>query len=146
MKANAGERGPLPRVEDGGDQPHVVDTPGGRIHVQWETTKCQRHTKRTAGLLCRILSHHRRVRLLGVTVCPLVYTSPNAPTKRDVLGTWLLGILAGHNRYAHITALRGDAVSPQILGMQKIISEDALRRALSRMSADQAKPGLHPNS
>ena len=76
--------------------------------------------------------------------CPLSYTSPNAHSKRDVLGTWLLAILAGHNRYAHITGLRGDAVSPQILGMKKIISEDALRRALARMSAEQSQAWLAP--
>jgi len=79
-----------------------------------------------------------------VESCPLAYTSPNAPTKQDVLGTWLLDILAGHNRYAHITALRADAVSPQILGMNKIISEDALRRALARLSAEQSKDWLVP--
>ncbi len=39
--------------------------------------------------------------------CPLRYTSPNAPQKRDVLGTILLSVLAGHWRYAHISALRG---------------------------------------
>jgi hypothetical protein len=76
--------------------------------------------------------------------CPLSYTSPNAHTKRDVLGAWLLTILAGHKRYAHITALRADAVSPQILGMNKIISEDALRRSLSRMSAQQSHDWLAP--
>ena len=74
----------------------------------------------------------------------MTYSSPNAPSKRDVLGTWLLAILAGHNRYAHITGLRNDAVSPQILGMNKIISEDALRRALSRMSAEQSSSWLCP--
>ena len=79
-----------------------------------------------------------------VNNCPLGYTSPNAHSKRDVLGTWLLAILAGHNRYAHITGLRGDAVSPQILGMDKIISEDALRRSLSRMSAEQSQTWLAP--
>ena len=34
------------------------------------------------------------------------FTSPNAPKKRDLLGTALLSVLAGHRRYAHITALR----------------------------------------
>ena len=72
------------------------------------------------------------------------YASPNAPGKRDVLGTLLLAILAGHKRYAHITGLRGDALSPQVLGMNKIISEDALRRALSRMSAEQSCGWLMP--
>lgn len=31
-----------------------------------------------------------------VKECPLQYTSPNAPQKRDVLGTILLSVLAGH--------------------------------------------------
>jgi hypothetical protein len=79
--------------------------------------------------------------------CPLRYSSSNGGDqhKRDVLGTWFLSILAGHHRYAHITALRGDGVSPQILGMSKIVSEDALRRALARMSADQSQNWLGRN-
>jgi hypothetical protein len=32
-------------------------------------------------------------------------------------------------RYAHIAALRYDAVLPELLGMRKIVSEDAIRRA-----------------
>jgi hypothetical protein len=43
--------------------------------------------------------------------CPLEYKSPNAPQERDVLGTILLSVLAGHWRYAHISALRGDGVT-----------------------------------
>ena len=49
--------------------------------------------------------------------CPLHYTSPNAPKKRDVLGTAMLSMLAGHKRYAHIAALRGDGVLPELLDM-----------------------------
>jgi len=37
---------------------------------------------------------------------PLHYTSPNAPKKRDVLGTAMLSMLSGHQRYAYIAALR----------------------------------------
>jgi hypothetical protein len=59
-------------------------------------------------------------------------------------GTWLLAILAGYNRYAHITALRADAVSPQILDMNKILSEYALRRALTHLSAEQSRGWLVP--
>ena len=47
-----------------------------------------------------------------VADCPLRYTSPNAPKKRDVLGTAMLSMLAGHKRYAHIAALRSDRVLP----------------------------------
>ncbi|MBV8285422.1 MAG: transposase [Hyphomicrobiales bacterium] len=64
-----------------------------------------------------------------VADCPLRYRSPNAPDRRDVLGTAMLSMLAGHRRYAHIAALRCDAVLPQLLGMKKIVSEDAIRRA-----------------
>jgi hypothetical protein len=75
--------------------------------------------------------------------CPLSYTSPNAPSKRDVLGTLMLAILAGHKRYAHITALRGDAVAAQALGMRRVISEDAMRRghALPRLLGGQPQAG-----
>jgi hypothetical protein len=45
-------------------------------------------------------------------------------------------VLAGHRRYAHITALRGDAVAAQAPGMNKVVSEDALRRGLERISED----------
>ena len=61
--------------------------------------------------------------------CPLDYRSPNAPGKRDVLGTLLLSVLAGHRRDAHISSIRSDGVSPQLLGMSKVVSEDSLRRA-----------------
>jgi hypothetical protein len=74
--------------------------------------------------------------------CPLAYTSPNAPQKRDVLGTILLSVLAGHWRYAHMSALRGDGVNPELLGMTKVASEDSVRRALSALKEEHCKPWL----
>ena len=68
-----------------------------------------------------------------VAGCPLVYTSPNAPKVRDVTGTWALSALAGHKRYAHVTALRSDQVLPELLGMSPMVSEDSLRRARAAM-------------
>ena len=67
------------------------------------------------------------------------YTSPNAPAKVDVLGTWLLSILDGQRRYAHVAGLRGDEVAPQILGMNKIVSDESLRRALAHLAPNQLK-------
>jgi Transposase DDE domain group 1 len=66
-----------------------------------------------------------------VADCPLRYTSPNAPSRTDVLGTATLAILAGNKRYAHVTALRGDTVNAKGLGMTRVLSEDALRRAFA---------------
>ena len=75
-----------------------------------------------------------------VNDCPLQYSSPNAPQIRDVLGTILLSVLAGHWRYAHISALRGDGVNPGLLGMTKVASEDSVRRGWSAMKEEETGP------
>lgn len=66
-----------------------------------------------------------------VADCPLTCRSPNAPKVRDVLGTMMLSILSGYKRYAHIMALRGDGVLPELLGKRKIASVDPVRWALA---------------
>jgi hypothetical protein len=76
-----------------------------------------------------------------VVDCLLSFTSPNAPQKRDLhstfgtnmRGTVALSVLAGHRRYAHITALRCDPVNPPLLGMRKVLSEDSVRRSLAKI-------------
>ena len=35
--------------------------------------------------------------------------------------SFLLSILAGHNRYAHITSLMGESVNTKLLGMTKVV-------------------------
>jgi hypothetical protein len=74
-----------------------------------------------------------------VQECALHFTSPNAPAPRDVLGTLMLGILAGSRRYAHIGAVRGDVVAAQALGMNKVVSEDSVRRALKTLDEAEAE-------
>ena len=114
-----------------GEEAMVVQTMGGRMHVRWdETARATPHGQlvffaeflATAGVFDRWVEH-----------CPLVYTSPNASSKRDVLGTLMLGILSGSRRYAHIAAVRGDTVAAQALGMHGVVSEDSVRRALKAM-------------
>lgn len=65
-----------------------------------------------------------------VADCPLNYKSPNGSSRRDILGTWMLSILSGHWRYAHVSAMRTDGVNPGLLGMNGVVAEDTLRRAL----------------
>jgi hypothetical protein len=77
-----------------------------------------------------------------VADCPLRYVSPNAPKKRDVLGTAMLSLLAGAKRYAHIAALRGDGVLPELLDMKKIVSEDAIRRAFKAIDEEEGAAWL----
>ena len=75
-----------------------------------------------------------------VDECPLSYASNNAPKKVNVLGSFLLSILAGHNRYAHITSLMGESVNSKLLGMTKVISDDSARRALGKIDEEE---GIH---
>ena len=69
--------------------------------------------------------------------CPLQRTSPNAPDVSSVVGSLLLAVLSGGNRYRHIDALRGDAVLPELLGMEKIVSADSMRRAVVDLAAQK---------
>jgi len=109
--------------------PVVVDSFAGSVRVEWDQEAAFTplgqlpffiHFLKTAGLFEAF-----------VVDCPLHYTSPNAPKTRDVLGTAMLSMLAGHKRYAHIAALRGDGVLPELLDMNRIVSEDAVRRAFA---------------
>lgn len=112
-----------------------LETPGGRIHVHWDHDLAATPNGQMAFF----------IEFLGMTGlwekwvegCPLGYTSPNGSTKRDILGTWLLSVLSGHYRYAHIAGLRADGVNPKLLGMGKVVSEDTMRRAL--LSIDEGK-------
>ena len=77
-----------------------------------------------------------------VADCPLRYVSPNAPKTRDVLGTAMLSMLAGHRRYAHIAALRCDPVLPDLLGMKKVVCEDGVRRAFKAIDETEGADWL----
>jgi hypothetical protein len=109
----------------------VADTFAGRVHVEWDTTA----PVTPLGQLPFFIEYLKQGGLFDgwVADCPLHFTSPNAPRKRDVLGTLLLSVLAGHRRYAHVTALRCDPVNPPLLGRSKVVSEDALRRAMGKI-------------
>ena len=108
-----------------------VQTVAGRVQVRWES-------KSAATPMGQLAYFIEFLTLTGLWArwlesCPLSYNSPNAPSKADVLGTWMLSVLAGHKRYSHVTAIRCDGVNPGLMGMNKVISEDAMRGALKRI-------------
>lgn len=114
-----------------------VMTPGGKFQVRWDEGG-------SATALGQLAFFAEFLEVSGlferwVEGCPMNYSSPNAPEVRDVLGTWLLSILDGQKRYAHIACLRGDAVAPEILNMNKIISDESLRRALAHLAPNAGK-------
>ena len=113
-----------------------LDTFAGKVQVRWVPEAAVS----SLGLLPYFIEF---LKVSGrfdswVADCPLEYQSGNAPQKRDVLGTILLSVLAGHWRYAHISAIRGDGVNPGLLGMTKVMSEDSVRRAMKALDEERS--------
>ena len=109
--------------------PHRVETMGGAMQVRWEEDSgISPH-----GMLTYFFEFLQTSGIWQefVEQCPLSYSSPNAPTKAEILGTILCGVLSGHRRYAHITGMRGDSVLPKLLGISCLRSEDSIRRAFA---------------
>ena len=129
--------GELPMVEA---RSAIADTFAGRVHVEWDAAA----PVTPFGQLPFFIDYLKQAGLFEAWVadCPLSLTSPNAPKKRDLLGTVLLSVLAGHRRYAHITALRCDPVNPPLLGMGKVVSEDSARRGLAKIGEAKGLPWL----
>src|SRR6202453_625214 len=133
-------------VHPPGEQPEVdpwsaiADTFAGRVHVEWDSAA----PVTPLGQLAFFIDYLKQAGLFDAWVadCPLSLISPNAPKKRDLLGTVLLSVLSGHRRYAHITALRCDPVNPPLLGMRKVLSEDAVRRGLAKIDPAKGLPWL----
>ena len=105
-----------------------LETANGRLKVRWDGNA-------QATVLGQMPFFIEFLTITGlfdqwVADCPLDYKSPNGSSRRDILGTWLLSILSGHWRYAHVSAIRADGVNPRLLGMSGVVAEDTLRRAL----------------
>jgi hypothetical protein len=112
----------------------AVDTFGGKVHVEWDPQAAVT----PMGQLPFFIEFLKVSGLFEkfIETCPLKYASPNAPGIRDVLGTMVMSFLAGHKRYAHISSIRFDGVNPGLLGMEKVVSEDAVRRALKSIDEE----------
>jgi hypothetical protein len=108
-----------------------VESLGGQVQVRWNQSEAATPFGQMAYFaeFLNLTGLYRR----WIESCPLRYTSPNGSKTADVLGTLFLSVLSGHWRYAHIAALRADAVSAAVLGMDAVVSEDTVRRALKAM-------------
>ena len=109
----------------------TIDTPGGRYRATFDE-RTPVSSLASMVFFAQFMEASGRFEAFCCDT-PLTYASPNAPAPRDVLGTLLLGILAGHHRYAHLSALRFDEVSPGLLGLSGVVSEDSVRRGLRRL-------------
>ena len=118
----------------------VLDTLGGKLHIKFDHTG-------SATMLGQLPFFIEFLQTSGlyerwIKSAPLTYSSPNAPRVEDVLGTLFLAALSGMRRYSHINGLRADGVAPGFLGMNKIVSDDSLSRALGAMDEVRAEAWL----
>jgi len=108
-----------------------VDTFDGKLHIEWDPTAAVTPIGQLPFFI-QFLKLGNRFEP-WIEDCPLFYHSNNAPTKTDVLGSFLLSVLSGHTRYSHITTLMSDTVNSTLLGMNKVVSDDSARRALKKI-------------
>ncbi|MDE0207883.1 MAG: transposase [Candidatus Tectomicrobia bacterium] len=113
-----------------------MDTYAGRVQIRWAPDE----EVTPLGQLPFLIDFLKQGGLFDAFVegAPLSYSSNNRPRVRDVLGTLLLAILSGARRYMHVNVLRHDAVNPRLLGMQRVCSDDSVRRAIARMDEKEA--------
>lgn len=114
-----------------------IETPGGTFHIRLDPDARVSqygglipflHFLQTSGLLAAWESD-----------CPLRRTSPNASSLRALLGTWITAVTSGQSRYAHITAVRGDRVIPEVLGCRRLVSEDTVRRGIGALMGESLR-------
>jgi Transposase DDE domain group 1 len=116
--------------------PLVLQSFAGKVQVKWDNTAAVT----PMGQLSFFIEFLKVSGVFDelVASCPLKYESGNASSNRDIIGTLLLSILAGHQRYAHISSVRMDQVNPHLLGMSRVVSEDTIRRAFKSMDEEAA--------
>ncbi len=108
-----------------------VDTFDGKLHVEWDPDAAVTPFGQLPFFIQYLKMGHRLAP--WVKECPLYYTSNNAPEKIDILGSLFLSILSGHTRYAHMSTLLNEQVNAQLLGMNKVVSDDSARRGLKKI-------------
>ena len=108
-----------------------VEAIGARVQVRWNQNEAATPFGQMACFaeFLNLTGLYRR----WIDSCPLHYASPNGSKIADVLGTLFVSVLSGHRRYAQIAALRADGVSAAMLGMDAVVSEETVRRALRAM-------------
>ncbi len=94
-----------------------LDTPGGRFFAEWDEDTPTTKDGQLIFFFQFLQAGGRWQKLMEN--CPLHYVGNRGSGAKNVLGTVLLSILNGHWRYAHINAIRGDAINPPLLGMEK---------------------------
>src|SRR6516164_4489940 len=110
----------------------VADTYAGRVHVEWDATA----PVTPFGQLPFFIEYLKQGGLFDgwVADCPLSLSSPNAPRKRDLLGTVLLSVLAGHLSWG-IEPVMAQAERRNLAYVFRLRTTKNVSRALQRAMA-----------
>ena len=112
--------------------PVAVDTFGGRVHVEWDP-------QAAVTPLGQLPFFTEFLQVSGLfdpwveTALPAVSHQSQCAEQAGRLGHRGTVGSSGHQRYAHISALRGDTVNPPLLGMGEVVSEDSVRRNFGKI-------------
>ncbi len=124
------------------------DTHGGTVHVNWDDTAPVTPFGQFVFFACFLKTCGLFENL--VETCPprgITFSSRagELQASRNILGAYVLSILCGHKRYAHITGIRHDTINPGLLGMTRVYSEDTIRRSFKAVDPEAAKKWLRNN-
>jgi len=129
------------KFSEGQDESLRLRTASGCYHVNWDNEA----PVTPHGQLAFFAQYLHSADLFKrwVSDCPLEYKSNNAPKRQDVLGTFLLSILSGHSRYAHVDSIYGDVVNSELLNLKQTVSSDSARRAFARIDEEKCESWQH---
>jgi len=71
------------------------------------------------------------------STCPVARTSPNAAPVYDVLTSLGLTVLCDGRRFAHVQRLREDPTLNELFGLERVVSDDTLRRFLASVPEEK---------
>ena len=114
-----------------------LDSYAGEFEVQWDNSS-------ESSPMGQLIFFTEFLKVSGlfenlISSFPLNYSSNNSSSKKDIVGTLMLSVLSGHNRYAHSNSLIGDKINPKLLGMKKIVSDHTTRRGIKSLDYEAAK-------
>jgi len=73
---------------------------------------------------------------------PVVRRSPNAASVRSILVSMQLTALSDGSRFAHVGRLRADPAIPELYGIERVVSDDTIRRYMRRIPAEAGRAWL----
>lgn len=73
------------------------------------------------------------------STCPFLRTSPNASAIKDILMSLSLTSVCDGSRFSHVDRLRYDPTISELFGLDKVVSDDTIRRFLQTITVEEGR-------